>query len=274
VDARTAELQNINKALQESLETIQRAQEQLVQSEKMAALGSLVAGIAHEINTPIGVGVTAASHLEDQTREIMQQYHAQTMTRTALESYLQTATEIVKMLLANLRWAANLIQSFKQVAVDRTSEEKRRFRLKDYIDAVLVSLGPKLKRTPYTVTVQCPEDLEIESYPGAFSQIFTNFVMNSLDHAFSPDMPGEISVHIWKESGMLSIRYSDNGKGMSSQQCSRVFEPFYTTKRDQGGSGLGLNIVHNLVTQTLNGTIQCESQVGKGTAFLLRLPVT
>lgn len=274
VDARTSELKNANAALQESLETIQRAQDQLVQSEKMAALGSLVAGIAHEVNTPIGIGVTAASHLDEHTREITRQYHAHSMTRTALEAYLHTATESVAMLLANLRRAAELIQNFKQVAVDRTSEEKRRFRLKDYIDAVLVSLGPRLKRTPYTVTVQCPEDLKIESYPGAFSQILTNFVMNSLEHAFSPDMPGEMHVHIREESGMLSIRYSDNGKGMSPQECSRVFEPFYTTKRDQGGSGLGLSIVYNLVTQTLNGTIRCESQVGNGTTFLLHLPVT
>jgi PAS domain S-box-containing protein len=273
VEARTAELKNINNALQESLETLQKTQDQLVQSEKMAALGVLVAGIAHEINTPIGIGVTAASHLGDQTREIAQHYHEHKMKRSDLEHYLNTAREAAGILLTNLQRAADLVHSFKQVAVDQASGKKRRFKLKSYIDDVLVSLHPKLKKTSHTIIVTCPEDLELESYPGAFSQILTNFIMNSLIHGFTPGILGKIELHIHAEQGVLRIRYSDNGKGMSKQERSRIFEPFYTTKRGQGGTGLGLHIVYNLVTQRLNGSITCESTPGEGTTFMIQIPI-
>jgi signal transduction histidine kinase len=239
----------------------------------MAALGGLVAGIAHEVNTPLGVGITAASYLADQTREIEQRYRGCTMKRSDLENYLGAAREAAGMLLTNLQRAVDLIRGFKQVAVDQTSEEKRRFKMKDYLDEVLLSLHPKLKKTPHIITVTCPENLEIESYPGAFSQILTNFVINSLIHGFVSDIPGKIGLHIHEEQGTLLIRYSDNGKGMSTQECSRIFEPFYTTKRGQGGSGLGLHIVYNLVTQRLNGSITCESTPGEGTTFMIQIPL-
>jgi signal transduction histidine kinase len=177
------------------------------------------------------------------------------------------------MILGNLRRAADHIRSFKQVAVDQTSEDKRRFKLKDYLDEVLLSLHPTLKKTTHTIMVNCPDDLEIESYPGAFSQIITNFILNSLSHGFEHKEHGHILLDITCQNDTLQLRYSDNGKGIPQEECSRVFEPFYTTKRGQGGSGLGLHIVYNLVTQRLNGYIECESMSGIGTAFILQIPL-
>ncbi len=272
VKVRTTELQDANRALKASLKTLRTTQTQLVQSEKMAALGALVAGVAHEINTPVGVGVTAASYLGQATRDIESLYRGHDMTRSNLEHYLKTAAQSTSMILENLRRAAELIRSFKQVAVDQTREEKRRFNLKSCLDGVLLSLHPTLKKAQHTVTVFCPDELELDSDPGAFSQIITNFVMNSLDHGFAHDVHGKIMLEVIIEDGVLHLRYHDNGKGMNEQVRQRIFEPFYTTARGQGGSGLGLHIVYNLVTQRLNGRIECESAPEKGTTFLITIP--
>ncbi len=273
VEARTAELQEANRALQESLEILRKAQEQLVQSEKMAALGGLVAGVAHEINTPVGVGVTAASYLYEKTLGIKQHYDNGTMKRSELEKYLEMATESTEMILVNLQRAADQVKGFKQVAVDQTSDEKRRFRLKNYIDGVLLSLHPKLRRTKHSMQVACPEELEFESYPGAFSQIITNLVINSLIHGFEHIEQGSISLDVTLDGDMLELYYKDDGRGMTKEEASKVFEPFYTTKRAKGGTGLGLHIVYNVVTQRLEGTIRCESVPGEGTSFLIRIPM-
>lgn len=273
VEERTTELRKANQALQESIDTLKQTQERLIQSEKMAALGGLVAGIAHEINTPLGIGVTAASHLEQEGREIVQLYDEGRMKRSDLERYLKTIGESTQMILRNLQRASNHIQGFKQVAVDQTSGDRRRFKLKAYIDEVLLSLHPRLKKTSHTITVHCPENLELDSYPGAFSQIITNLVMNTLIHGFQDKEQGEIVLDITTDEGFLQIQYSDDGKGMTKDALSRIFEPFYTTNRTQGGTGLGLHIVYNLITQLLQGTITCESTPGIGAMFTIRLPM-
>jgi len=273
VATRTAELQETNRALQESLEVVRKTQEQLVQAEKMASLGGLVAGVAHEINTPVGVGVTAASYLHQRTLELKEIYEKGEMKRSDLMSYLKTAQESSEMILGNLQRAADQVKSFKQVAVDQTSDEKRIFRLNNYLNGVLLNLHPKLKRTRHHIEIHCPEDLELESYPGAFSQIFTNFIMNSLLHAFGQMETGEMTIDvIVLPEGKLCLHYRDNGRGMSEEERVKVFEPFFTTKRSQGGTGLGLHIVFNLVTQRLNGTIRCESEPNAGTSFIIEIP--
>ncbi len=265
VEERTTELK-------QSLDTIQKTQAQLVQSEKMAALGGLVAGVAHEVNTPIGIAVTAASHLEDKTQEFVAKVAAQKLKRSDLNSYAKTAGDSSNLILKNLSGAVKIVQGFKQVAVDQTSGERREFTLKAYIEDVLLSLKPKLKKTKHLVTVNCPEALTLNSYPGAFSQIISNLVMNSLIHGFDEMEAGEISFDATEDNGSIILTYRDNGKGMNEKDLNKIFDPFFTTKRSQGGSGLGMHIVHNLVTQSLRGKISCESTQGNGMMIRMKIP--
>jgi signal transduction histidine kinase len=239
----------------------------------MAALGALVAGVAHEINTPVGVGVTAASHLDKATQEFLALYGAQAMKRSDLEKYLQVCQDSSRLLLSNLNRAAELIRSFKQVAIDQSGEVRRRFRMKEYVEEVLLSLRPILKKTRHQVTIECSEALELTSYPGAFSQIITNFITNSVMHAYGEQEAGQLVFRITAARSRLTFRYSDNGRGIPQENLAHIFEPFYTSNREKGGSGLGLHIVYNIVTQKLGGTIVCESAPGKGTAFVLEIPI-
>ncbi|MEW5773179.1 MAG: ATP-binding protein [Thermodesulfobacteriota bacterium] len=273
VARRTEDLAVSNRELQEALEGLRRTQSQLVQAEKMAALGGLVAGVAHEINTPVGVGVTAASLLEEKTRAAAAALESGEMRRSALKEYLDTATEAAGMILGNLRRASDLVRSFKQVAVDQSSQERRTFNVAGYIGEILLSLRPTLKRTGHAVLVDCDPDLRIDSYPGAFSQILTNFIMNSLTHAFAEGAPGEIRIGVSAAGGVLTLVYSDNGRGMTPGERDKAFEPFFTTTRAKGGAGLGLSIVYNLATQTLGGQISCESEPGRGTTFTVAMPL-
>ena len=273
VSERTIELQHANQALQESLDQLRLAQNQLIQAEKSVALAGLVAGIAHEINNPIGIGVTSASYLDQQTRDIVAMYTQDTMTRSALEHYFRTAQESSTIILRNLQRAAEQIKSFKQVAVDQTISERRPFAVKDYLDELMLTLYPKFKHTRHTITVECPEEIVITSYPGVLSQILTNLVINSLMHGFERQEQGDIRITVSQECETLYLDFRDNGRGMTVEECSRAFDAFYTTKRGQGGSGLGLHIVYNLVTQKLGGTIACDSSPGTGTIFRLCLPL-
>ncbi len=274
VEERTAELQLLNKNLQQSLEALKRTQDQLVQSEKMAALGGLVAGIAHEINTPVGVGVTAVSHLELKLEDYAKRYDAGTLTRDDFERLILSAKETSKIVHHNLRRAANLISSFKQVAVDQTSNETREFNLVLYLQEVVQSLSPKLKSGGHQVSIDGPEGIVMSTSPGALSQVFTNLIVNSIVHGFDRRKNGNISIAASLESGeKVRIDYSDDGNGIAQRHVARIFEPFFTTARSKGGTGLGMHIVFNLVTQTLGGTIQCSSAEGAGVKFRIELPL-
>ena len=272
VTLRTAQLNEANEALQKSLETVKQTQDRLVQTEKMASLGSLVAGVAHEINTPVGIGVTASSLLEDKTEQINRLFDSGDMKRSDLEKYLKAADDASSSILSNLNRAADLIRSFKQVAVDQSNEERRLFGVKEYINNVLLSLRPKLKKTKHRVSVECNADIKINSYPGAFSQILTNLVMNSLLHGFSGIEQGEIRIKFVQNGAEYILEFQDNGVGMDENTRQDIFEPFFTTKRTSGGTGLGMYIVFNIVTQTLNGKIVCESELGEGTFFTIKIP--
>ncbi|HCU68671.1 MAG TPA: hybrid sensor histidine kinase/response regulator [Desulfomicrobium sp.] len=260
------------QSLEESLDKLHRTQKEMIHSAKMAALGDLVAGVAHEVNTPIGVCVTASSFLAERTRQLRDLYEKGEMKRSDLEKYLTLAEESSASVLTNLERAAELVQSFKKVAADQSSEEKRSFELKSYLEQILVSLRPQFKRTPHTVHVDCPEGLTLDSYPGAIMQIVTNLIMNSLIHGFADGLPGEIFIKVEPVGEAVALSYRDTGVGMDKEQRDRIYDPFYTTKRGSGGTGLGMNIVYNLVTQTLKGTILLETSPGQGAVFLLTLP--
>jgi signal transduction histidine kinase len=273
VEQRTEQLAGANRNLEQTLEDLQRTQKQLVLSEKLAALGELVAGVAHEINTPVGVALSASSTLAEKNRALAELFAQGEMKRSNLAQYLEDAREGAEMILMNLGRASELIRSFKMVAADQVSEHRRVFNVKNYIDEVLLSLRPKLKKTGHRITVLCAPDLVIESYPGAFSQILTNFIVNSLVHGFDPEQAGEIRIEASRTDAVLELCYADNGKGMAPEIRDRVFEPFFTTARSQGSTGLGLHIVFNIVTRTLGGTIVCESLPGQGTSFRVTMPL-
>jgi len=267
-----AQLQEKAQQLEQTLRNLKQAEAQLIQTEKMAALGGLVAGIAHEINTPIGIGVTATSLLVEKTEDFMEVMETRGLRRSELARFLDTAAQSSRITLTNLNRATELIQSFKQVAVDQSSEAKREFNLSAYLEKILLQLSPRLKEANHTVEVLGDRQLSLNSYPGVFSQIVTNLIMNSLLHAYEPGDYGSITIAFQAINHELRFEYADDGRGIPPAHISRVFEPFFTTKRGKGGSGLGLHIVYNLVTQKLNGTIHCESQLGQGTRFMLILP--
>jgi signal transduction histidine kinase len=254
-------------------EDLKRSQEQLIQAEKMASLGQLVAGVAHEINTPIGIGVTASSHFADLTAKIINDFDSRHLNKNSLKLYFENASEAADLILTNLIRAAELVENFKLVSADQTSQEHRLFNIKEYIDSIVVSLRPKLKQNEPQIQLNCPDNLEIHSYPGAFAQILTNFIMNSLIHAFDKLEPGIINIDVLKEEKNILLIFSDNGKGISKKNLKKVFDPFFTTRRGEGGTGLGMNIVYNIVHKTLKGKITCESELEKGTSFIITIPI-
>lgn len=272
VHERTRELKNANVKLQDTIKHLQHAQEQLVESEKMASLGRLVSGVAHEINTPVGIGVTTASYLEEEAFKFKETYHSERMRRADLENFINLVSESSELLHTNLIRASELTRSFKEVAVDQTMDDKRKFDVCTYVEEILISLKPKLRNTRHHIHLYCDEKIEIRSYPSAFSQIITNFFMNSLIHGFDRFYPGVIKVQIEEENEYLKVSYEDNGKGILKSHLPNIYEPFFTTNRSGGNSGLGLHIVYNLVTQKLKGSIQCESRINDFTRFTVRIP--
>ncbi|MCX7745740.1 MAG: ATP-binding protein [Clostridia bacterium] len=266
-------LESKNKEILETLGKLKDTQQQLIESEKMSALGLLVAGVAHEINTPVGIGITASSHLVEKVKDIGQLYQKGVLGKADFEEFIDTIDKTSKILLSNLIRAGELIKGFKQVAVDQSSEDKRWFNLKQYINEVLTNLMPEIKKGKHKVSVCCPDNLELESYPGGFSHIITNFVMNSLKYAFDNDSIGHMRFEAKIEEGSLVFKYSDNGAGIPKENINKIFDPFFTTQRDKGSTGLGLHIVYNIVTQQLKGTIVCKSKLGEGVLFEIKVPL-
>ncbi|NOU64965.1 HAMP domain-containing protein [Paenibacillus sp. LMG 31461] len=259
--------------LQQVLNTLQVTQDQLVHSEKMGALGNLVAGVSHEINTPIGIGVTAISYLDQKARQFQTLYEAGKMKKSDLEQFLSISHESIVMVQTNLERASSLVKSFKQISVDQSVEIKRTFLFKEYVEGIIASLKPALKKTHIKLDVYCDDQLKLYTYPGALSQIITNLVMNSLHHAYdADDDDGCLCIRVLDYPDHVMLAYSDDGKGMSEEVLDHIFDPFFTTSRGQGGTGLGMNIVYNLVKESLNGTIQCSSVRGQGSLFAITIP--
>jgi len=260
---------------EQALVQLEMAKDSLVESEKLAALGELVAGVAHEINTPIGNALSSATFLHDKTVQIAELYDQEELSEEELEAYFTRSNDAASLIEINLGKAADLINSFKHIAVDQVGEEHRCFNLHTYLREVLLSLKPLYKKTNIEVSYRCEENIELDTYPGALSQCLTNLITNAVLHGFDSGQEGRIDICvIGSDVDKIKIAIADNGKGIPRTLHKKIFEPFFTTKRNAGGSGLGLQIVHNLITHNLGGNIQLESQEGEGTTFWLELPLS
>lgn len=253
---------------------LENTRQQLIDAERMASLGSLMGGIAHEINNPVGVALTAGTNLASRTAALRASFNAGELTKSELDHFIENADESAQIVARNLERARGFISDIKQVAVDQSSEQRRRFNLSEYIKVILSSLKPLLRRSPVEVQLDCREDIQIESYPGALSQVMTNLIMNSLTHAFEERESGIISITARVKKGNLVLILADDGIGMSEEIQKRVFEAYFTTKRDRGGSGLGLHIVATTVKEVLGGEIELESAPDAGSRFTIIFPLS
>ncbi|MEO5347765.1 MAG: PAS domain S-box protein [Magnetococcus sp. YQC-9] len=265
-------VQERTQELEQYLQELRIFQDQLVRSERMAALGGLVAGISHEINTPIGIGYTASTHLLAQIVTLEERYQNETLRHEDLTRFLKNAREALDLIIANLNRANELIASFKNVAVDQTSQELRRIRVKEYLNQIVMSLRPRLRQGSHRVAIDAPNDLEWTTWPGSLSQILSNLIINSLVHAFAPSFPGIMTIRVFREEAVVRLEYRDNGRGLSPEIEKRIFEPFFTTRRGEGCCGLGMHVVYNVVTQKMGGTIQCGQRENHGAYFLMSFP--
>ena len=272
---RTAKLSESNQTLKSALAELKLTQSDLIEAEKMASLGGLVAGVAHEINTPLGISITTASFIKEQASTMTEKFVQGQISKSDFSFFLEQLEQSTKLIEANLDRAAELVSSFKQVAVDQSSEQKYRFNLRTNLEHVVKSLSHDIKQSNCTVNINCPETLEIDSYPSRFIQIYTNFICNSVIHGFR-EWEGEkqIFINISKHLNTLKIVYKDTGCGLTPKMRSKIFEPFVTSKRGSGSSGLGAHIIFNIVTQLFAGTIQCHSELGQGVEFIIEIPVT
>ena len=274
VVTRTQALRDSNQELLDALEQVHQYQSQVIQSEKMASLGQMVAGVAHEVNTPIGLGVTASTMLSDRIDEIQHELENKSLSAKKLDKFLAESKENTQIIYRNLSRAADLVSSFKQVAVDQTADNTRNVKLESFVNEVILSLHPTLKKFNHKIVVNCDKALEIKTKPGPINQVLINMIMNSLIHAFDAEDEGIMTIDIWCQHGVCHIKYHDNGKGIEEKIKQRIFDPFVTTRRGEGGSGLGLHLVYNLVTQALGGNISVESELDNGATFNISFPVS
>jgi signal transduction histidine kinase len=268
------ELRTSKEKAESALLELNAAQQNLVDAERLAALGGLVAGVAHEVNNPIGISLTVASSFARRAEMFEAELKSDTqLRRSQLEEFVRTSRDAAQQLVANLHRAGELIQSFKQVAVDRSRAERRQFSLSEATDQIIASLRPVLKKAPITLSVEVPEGLMIDSYPGAYGQILTNLFLNAANHGFADGRSGAITISARpRGSDDVEIIFADNGAGMTPDVQRQAFDPFFTTRRNEGGTGLGLHIVYNLVTQQLGGRMMLDSRPGQGTTFRIIMP--
>ena len=270
------ELRASKEKAESALLELNAAQQNLIDAERLAALGGLVAGVAHEVNNPIGISLTVASSFARRADMFESELNSNTpLRRSQLLDFVRTCQDAAQQLVANLHRAGELIQSFKQVAVDRSHAERRQFSLSEATDQIIASLRPVLKKAPVTVSVEVPDGLLIDGYPGSYGQILTNLFLNATNHAFPDGRSGAISISA-KPRGNddIEIIFADNGAGMTPDVQRQAFDPFFTTRRNEGGTGLGLHIVYNLVTQQLGGRMMLDSRLGQGTTFRIIMPRT
>ncbi|GAC15668.1 GAF domain-containing sensor histidine kinase [Aliiglaciecola lipolytica] len=279
VEERTQALSSANLMLKKALEQRNDVQTQLVELENMAALGTMMSSLTHEINTPTGVAITAISYLRSILETTTKAFKDDQLKRSQLQKFLEETEESVDIVERNLFRSTQLIKTFKQLSLDQHSQEARKINLSGYLDEILLSLKPRLKRTKHHFCVDVDPDLEIYSNPGAISQLLINLIMNSVQHGFEQDQSGHIFFKfrvIEKVAGhpTLEIKYKDNGCGMTEHTIENLYKPFFTSARNSGGSGLGMHICYNIVVKVLSGHIDCKSKVGKGVEFIVKFPIS
>jgi signal transduction histidine kinase len=272
IDVSTRELEESNKLLSKALEQRNDVQKQLVEMENMASLGIMMSSLTHEINTPVGVSVTAISHLKEVQQKTRAKLDSNQLTRSELDSMFDEIDEAAFIIERNLFRSTELIKTFKQLSIDQHSADVRRFNVCDYINEILLSLKPRLKHTNLSFCIDVEPELYILSYPGAFSQILINLIMNSAIHGFKEKQAGRICIKMSRLDNDLCLDYSDNGKGMNQHTIDNIYKPFFTLGRSMGGTGLGMNVCYNLIVKLLKGTIDCESDLGQGVRFRVRFP--
>ena len=262
------------KELEESLDKLTKAQKQLVESEKMAALGSLVSGVAHEINTPLGNALTGSTIVHAEAKELINMVNNGTLKKSTLNEKLSDVEETSSLVVSSITRAANLVRSFKQISVDQSVEAIREYNVYSYLNEIILTFKSKLKQVPATVTVNGDQNIVIKSYPGVLAQILNNLINNSILHGFEHKKENaQITIDLETKENKLYFTYKDNGSGIDESIKDKVFDPFITTKRNAGGTGLGLNILYNLVTQKLRGEIYLNSQKDKGVEFKIIIPM-
>lgn len=272
VEERTEKLRSTNTTLQETVDALSNTMDQLVQSEKLASLGSLVAGISHELNTPIGNANIASTSLNDFAQSLRKQLSEGDVKRSDLDQFLSDTLMATEITERNLNRAAELITSFKQVAADQSSSKRREFSLSEVVHEILLTLQPQTKKRPISIETSIAADIYLDSFPGPLGQVLSNLIINAFIHGFERDEKGEITLRASEEESSVFIYVEDNGKGIDEHLIARVFDPFFTTKLGQGGSGLGLHICHNIVTEILGGKIVVMSKPNVGTTFTLKIP--
>jgi len=273
VEERTQALSQSNVELNQTLEELKLTQVQLLENEKMASLGGLVAGVAHEVNTPIGIVLTSISFMKEKCLNIVKAMEDQTLSAKQLTKFTEELDQGFELSLSNINRAVKLIEGFKLIAVDSVVDDARQLNLHGYLEDVLRSLRPKAKQAHIKLQLECPDNINIYSYPGAIAQITNNLVINSLVHAFNDQESGEITIQVTQVNDNIELIYGDNGCRLDEDTKAQLFEPFYTTKRGQGGSGLGAHIVYNLVTQKLKGTIELLTEQTQGKSFKISIPL-
>lgn len=267
------QVETLNEDLVQTLDQLKVSQQSLVQSEKLASLGGIVAAVAHELNTPVGNALTVATTFEHKSREFTQAME-QGLRKSTLEKYVSDASHATELIARNLTRASDLVESFKHVAVDQTSSKRRRFNLTDTVGDLMTTLQPTIKHRPITTHFDIPQSIEMDSFPGPLCQVVSNLFNNSMIHAFEPDDEGSWSITAHQDGDKhVILRVSDTGKGIPKSVQAKIFDPFYTTRLGQGGSGLGLHIVYNISTAVLGGSVSVSSEPGQGTTFTLRLPL-
>ncbi len=260
-------LTKTNQDLKNSILDLNKAKDRLLEAEKMATLGNLSAEVSHEINTPIGISITSTTYLSDLLTKLAENIDQHKLSKRNLDDFVVNAEQSLGLLLNNLQRASELITSYKQVAVDQTSDKIRHISLGKYIDEIIQSLHPKLKKTNHSIKINCSDSIEIFCHAGAISQIFTNLIINSIIHGFEEINRGVITINVTMQSDDVHIQYSDNGVGIPQEKISKLFDPFYTTKSDKGGTGLGTHIIYNLVTDTLNGRVEASCPANQGLCY-------